>query len=74
MTERLFVLILTSVLISGCAGPNVDTEQSPYITLFNGRNLDGWIIENNRASSAKDGVMVLNKGTVWLRSEDEFGD
>ena len=74
MTRSLFIVIAVAALVSGCAGPDSQTDRGPYISLFNGRDLDGWVIENNGAFSARDGLLVLNKRTGWLRSEEEFGD
>ncbi len=42
--------------------------------LFNGRNLDGWEIVNDGQFSVEDGVLKVNRGTGWLRSNDTFGD
>ena len=47
---------------------------SRAITLFNGKNLDGWVIENGGRFSVKDGVLSIDRGTGWLRSKDTFGD
>ena len=64
-------------LASGCTvlGVSKKGEIEPgYVSLFNGENLDGWIIENNGQFAARDGLLVVNKGTGWLRSEKEYGD
>ena len=42
--------------------------------LFNGKNLDGWQIINDGQFSVSDGVLQINRGTGWLRSDDTFGD
>ena len=42
--------------------------------LFNGRNLDGWDIVNDGQFSVGDGVLTVNRGTGWLRSDATFGD
>ena len=42
--------------------------------LFNGRNLDGWDIVNDGQFSVEDGVLKVNRGTGWLRSDATFGD
>ena len=42
--------------------------------LFNGRNLDGWDIVNDGQFSVEDGVLTVNRGTGWLRSDATFGD
>lgn len=44
------------------------------INLFNGQNLDGWIIENGGQFSVADGVIKLDKGVGWLRSSRSFAD
>ncbi|MHC4431376.1 MAG: 3-keto-disaccharide hydrolase [Planctomycetota bacterium] len=74
MGKNVFVTGLITALLSGCAGTNVDTDSGGYVSLFNGSDLEGWVIENNAAFSARDGLLVLNKGAGWLRSEEEFGD
>ncbi len=74
MNKSLFMVLGTVTLISGCAGTDVDADRAQYVSLFNGRDLDGWVIENNGAFSAQDGLLILNKGAGWLRSEGEFGD
>lgn len=54
-------------LTAGCRNPS----NRPG---FNGKDLDGWVIESGGDFSVRDGVLVVNKGTGWLRSEREFGD
>jgi hypothetical protein len=49
-------------------------EAGETVTLFDGKNLDAWVIENNGQFSVEDGVLRVNKGTGWLRSREEFGD
>jgi len=44
------------------------------VSLFNGKNLDGWVIENGGQFSVRKRLLHVNKGTGWLRSEREFGD
>ena len=73
MRKRIPVLLIVMVLVGGCfLGPK-DTETST-VSLFNGRNLEGWVIESNGAFSVKEGCIVVNKGTGWLRTEERFGD
>lgn len=47
----------------------VETE-----SLFNGKKLDGWVIENDGRFSVRDGRLFVDKGTGWLRSAREYGD
>ena len=44
------------------------------IQLFNGTNLDGWEIINNGQFSVEEGVLKIDRGTGWLRSNDTFAD
>jgi hypothetical protein len=41
--------------------------------LFNGQNLDGWVVENGNFS-VEDGMIKVNRGTGWLRSEKMYTD
>lgn len=54
----------------GNAADNGTTEAP----LFNGKSLDGWVIENNGQFSVADGMIKVNRGTGWLRSVDTFSD
>jgi len=77
INQRTFVFgILVSVLSLSVV--NLDgfaaDDEAGYVKLFNGQNLDGWIIENKGQFSVRDGLLVLNKGTGWLRSKSEYGD
>ena len=65
--------LIASVLIGGCSETHT-VEDSSYVTLFNGRNLDGWVIENNGNFSVRDGKILIDHGTGWLRSEKTFAD
>ena len=49
-------------------------SESGYSSLFNGKNLDGWTIENSAQFSVRDGLLVVNRGTGWLRTNETFGD
>lgn len=49
-----------------------DTNQP--IKLFNGWSLDGWSIQNGGRFSVEDGIIKLNGGTGWLRSEKTYAD
>jgi hypothetical protein len=42
--------------------------------LFNGKNLDGWVIENNGHFAVEDGMIKVNRGSGWLRSEKIYSD
>ena len=67
------LLIASAVvgLLAGCAKIN-DPPKS--MSLFNGLNLDNWVIENDGQFSVEDGVIKIDRGTGWLRSADVFSD
>lgn len=45
-----------------------------FTSLFNGKDLAGWKIMNDGQFAAEGGVLKLNRGGGWLRSEQEFDD
>lgn len=44
------------------------------IKLFNGWNLEGWDIQNKGRFSVEDGILKLDGGTGWMRSNKTFAD
>lgn len=42
--------------------------------LFNGKNLDGWTVENGCQARVQDGAILLEGGNGWLRSNYPFAD
>ncbi len=71
-------LALVSLFVPG---PIVADEPSPsddkepgFASLFNGKDLDGWHIMGGGHFSVKDGVILLNKGGGWLRSDKQYKD
>ena len=74
MDKMICCAIVFIVLISGCSSLETDTNRAQPLSLFNGRDLDGWVIENNGQFSVKEGHLKVNKGVGWLRSDQVFGD
>lgn len=50
-----------------------DDEPGFSMSLFNGRDLDGWVVTGCKAGVA-DGLLVLEEGDGWVRSEHDYGD
>lgn len=63
--------VFALLLALGCS---LQGKAPDAIALFNGQNLDGWVIENNGQFSVVDGVIKLDKGVGWLRSSRTFAD
>jgi ankyrin repeat protein len=53
---------------------NADGNKPTVVKLFNGWNLDGWSIQNGGRFSVQDGILKLDGGTGWLRSDKTFAD
>ena len=66
--HTLFVLVLVSGLTS------VTTHASQSIRLFEGEDIDQWVIENDGQFATEDRILKLNGGTGWLRSKETFDD
>ena len=52
----------------------IKIQAQDTISLFNGEDLSGWNIQNDGQFYAKNGLLKLNKGTGWLRSNERFSD
>lgn len=70
MRNGLLVVLLHALALSGLAA---DKEEG-FVSLFDGKTLQGWEIMNGGKFSAEDGVVKLKGGSGWLRSEKEYGD
>jgi len=71
MKKWILITLCTMLLAGGCSS---HPPEPVRVSLFNGYDLEGWVIENQGAFSVKDGYLMVNKGTGWLRSQESFGD
>ncbi len=75
---RWLVLLSLMLLSLPLAGQTLypEEEKEGFISLFNGKNFDGWdIIGDKDAWQVKDGLIVCNgKGSGWLKTKWEFDD
>jgi len=80
MTSRTYVglLLLVCLALAPSIGsgdpPAGDDKETGFTSLFNGKDLTGWHIMGGGQFSVKDGVILLNKGGGWLRSDKEYKD
>ena len=44
------------------------------VSLFDGKSLAGWTIQNHGQFSVKDGNLFVDRGTGWLRSNQTYAD
>jgi hypothetical protein len=68
--------LLSSILLTGfCAlqGP-VRAEEGKWETLFNGKDLSGWVPVHDVEFVVTNGNLRLVKGMGWLRTEKQYKD
>ncbi len=68
--------ILAAGWLFGAAGFCCASEkvEKGFVSLFDGKTLAGWHLENGAKFVPEDGVLKHNEGRGWLRSEKEYGD
>lgn len=62
------IVIATSALLSSCS------NSGKVVSLFDGKSLANWEIQNGGRFSVENGVLKVDKGVGWLRSVDTFAD
>lgn len=71
--NRSISLSLWLATTAGLAAADTDASKG-FTRLFNGRDLSGWVIENEGKFSVRGGVIFLDKGSGWLRSAKQYQD
>jgi len=51
-----------------------EKPEEGFVSLFDGKTLDGWHLMNGAKFVAEDGVIKLNGGRGWLCSDKEYAD
>jgi hypothetical protein len=81
MNRRLISVVALSLMTilgaRGLADDKKDGQTIPepgFTALFKGKDLECWHIMNKGQFSVKDGVLFLNRGGGWLRSDKEYQD
>jgi TonB family protein len=59
------------LLVATLSPPTASAQEA--VSLFNGRNLDGWQIENAKAG-VRDGAIRVDNSSGWVRTGRPFGD
>lgn len=67
--KNLIIAVFFTLFFCGC-----QHSRPEAISLFNGKDLSGWVIENNGKFTVENGVIKVNRGTGWLRSLDKYAD
>lgn len=62
------IALFFSAFLSSCS------NSGKVVSLFDGKSLAGWEIQNGGKFSVENGVLKVEKGVGWLRSVDTFDD
>lgn len=71
MSCRSFIFVLaisTLIVCPACAEPKL---REP-VPLFNGKNLDGWVVTECETEIKPDGVLLLKAGEGWVRTDKQY--
>jgi len=63
------ILLLPSLLLA----QDVPKADEKFVSLFDGKTLDGWKVENCQVE-VQDGCIFLKGGNGWVRAEKAYGD
>lgn len=77
--HRIAALILAAIAVSCLlTAPNVslaaDKAEDGFVSLLDGKSLDGWHLMNGAKFVVADGVLKHDVGMGWLRSDKEYAD
>ncbi|MGD0017294.1 MAG: DUF1080 domain-containing protein [Verrucomicrobiia bacterium] len=70
---HLLAAILLASLALAQLSPGADLKgDGKWESLFNGRDLTGWVVMNDGAFMVTNGVLHLEKSSGWLRTDKEY--
>lgn len=72
--RKLLCLLAASCLFVNPASAEEPKVEAGFVSLFDGKTLKGWHLMNDAKFSAKDGVILLDRGAGWLRSDKDYQD
>ena len=73
--KKIALLAVAGALFALAQGPAQKPESSGWITLFDGRSLNGWHAEADAKWRVEGGMLIADSGgDGWLRSDRQFGN
>jgi hypothetical protein len=72
--RRGLAVLGTAVVLIGATWWAPGAEEPNFISLFDGKSLAGWSLEHTDRYAARDGVIINDGGTGWLRSAKSYKD
>ena len=70
----LTVLLLASMALAGRSFGADAKSDGKWVTLFNGKDLTGWVAMNDGVFTVTNGLLHIQKSSGWLRTEKEYTD
>lgn len=68
------LVVLAAAAAIGAASWIEAADDPPFTSLFDGKTLKGWMPQHTDRFAVRDGVIVDDGGTGWLRSEKSYRD
>ena len=80
MAHNRIVVQIVLAVVASCLlnAPNLswaaDKTEEGFVSLFDGKTLDGWHLMNGAKFVVEDGVLKHGDGLGWIRSDKEYAD
>ena len=74
VAQSIIAIAVLCLLNGPCVSLAAEQAEEGFVSLFDGKTLEGWHLMNDAKFVAEDGVIKLNGGRGWLRSDKEYAD
>lgn len=74
MKKNILKLTLGIIFAFGLSFYAKAADKDGWVSLFNGKDLTGWVKVHNVECEVKDGNLRITKGMGWIRTEKEYKD
>ena len=74
IAQTVVAISVSCLLNAATVSLAAEKDNEGFVSLFDGKTLKGWHLMNDAKFVAEDGVIKLNGGRGWLRSEKEYAD
>ena len=72
--RKLFINLVLGGFLLGAAASRAAEDEGGWKSLFNGKDLTGWVPVHDVTFKVEEGNLRLVKGMGWLRTEKEYHD
>ncbi len=74
IAQTIVAIAVSCLLNAATVSLAAEKAAEGFVSLFDGKTLKGWHLVNDAKFVAEDGVLKLNGGGGWLRSDKEYAD